>query len=70
MKRSKSKQLAGYVFACYIALVPSLFFPAGFAVKSLLVVLLCQLPITEEGGLWENNCAWYPLRILQKKKKK
>ena len=46
MKRSESKQLAGYIFACCIALVPSLHLLAGFAVQCLLAVSLSQLAST------------------------
>ena len=46
MKRSESKQLAGYIFACCIALVPSLYLLAGFAVQCLLAVSLSQLAST------------------------
>ena len=42
MKLSKSKQVAGYIFACCIALGPSLPLLAGFAVQKLLAVSLCQ----------------------------
>ena len=41
IKWSKSKELAGYIFACYTALKPSLPILAGFAVQNLLAVSLC-----------------------------
>ena len=67
MKWSESKQLAGYIFACCIALAPSSPLLAGFGVQSLLAVSLCQLASTEDGNSWEYGCAWYQLRILSKK---
>ena len=67
MKSSESKQLAGYIFTCCLALAPSSPLLAVFAVQSLLAVSLCQLLSTEETSSWKYSCAWYHLRILRKK---
>ena len=44
IKWSESQQLVGYIFECYTALASSLPLLVGYAVQSLLAVLLCQLP--------------------------
>ena len=42
-KKLNGSKLAGYMFARYIALVPSMPLLAGFTVQGLLAVSLCQL---------------------------
>ena len=66
MKYWESKQLAGYIFACFIALAPSLTLLAGFALQSLLALSLCQLASTKEGIFLEYSCAWQQLRTRHK----
>ena len=66
MKLSKSKQVAGYIFACCIALGPSLPLLAGFVVQKLLAVSLYQLARTEKGNYWKYGCAWHQLRTLRR----
>ena len=66
MKLSKSKQVAGYIFACCIALGPSLPLLAGFVVQKLLPVSLCQLANTEKGCYWKYGCNWHQLRTLRR----
>ena len=46
IKRSLSKHLAGHICPYYMELPPSLPFLSGFALQSLMVVLLHQLLIT------------------------
>ena len=65
MNQSENKQLAGYILAACIDLAPSFALLAGFAVQSLLTVLLCQLASTE-GSPLEYGCPWYHLRTLRK----
>ena len=66
MKQSERKQLAGFIFACCIALAPTSPLLAGFVVQSLLAVLLCQLVSTEEINSWNTAVLWHQLRTLQK----
>ena len=42
---SESKQLAGYIWACSIALLPSSSLLAGLVVQNPLTVLLCQYEV-------------------------
>ena len=65
-KWRERKELAGYIFACCIALVPSSPLLVDFAVQSLLAVSLCQLASTEGGSSWEYGHAWHQPRILRK----
>ena len=66
IKWSNSKQLAGYVFVCCIAMALSLPLLVSFMVPSLLAVSLFQLASTDERSSWEYGCAWHHLRILRK----
>ena len=62
MKWSDNKQLASYIFACCISVVPSLSLMPAFVVQSLLTVFLCQLTSTEEVNSWEYCFTRHKLR--------
>ena len=64
MKWSDNKQLASYIFACCIAVVPSLSLIPAFVVQNLLTVFLCQLTSTEEVSSWEYCFTRHKLRNL------
>lgn len=64
--RNEVSKPARYIFACYIAVAPSLHLLAGFVVHSLLAVLVCQLASRKEGSSWEYGAAWYELRTISK----
>ena len=66
IKWIESKQLAGFIFACYFLLASRLPSLAGFAVQSLLAVSPCQLASMEEGRSWKYHCPWHRLRTLSK----
>lgn len=59
---SEDKHLAGHIFACCFALVPSLPSLVGFAIQSPLAVLLSWLTSTKEGSSLEYRFAWHQLR--------
>ena len=65
-KCSESKQLDGYILIRCIALACNLLLLAGFVVKSLSTVSLCQLARTVEESSLANSRAWHQFRTLHK----
>ena len=55
------KQLVDYIFACCIALAPSLSLLTGSEVECLLAVSLCELASMEVESSSEYDCAWQDL---------
>ena len=55
------KQLVDYIFACCIAMAPSLSLLTGSEVECLLAVSLCELANMEVESSSEYDCAWQDL---------